>query len=471
MQPDPPVNRLRKGLRAVRKRLRDGQIRRIMRDASVTTFSSLIAAALGIVRASLLTHYLGLEGYGLLGIAIATPAVVRGFLSPRTWEWVVVELSKARKAKDPGLGFGFVRVAYLLEGVMALLSVALVLILARPIADSFLHDPTLASLILLGVLIDATVFPQAVATAVIRVVGDFKWLAWFRIAVSVAGLSAIGAVILLDLGLEGVMWAFLAQSLAGTVWILPTAHFMLRRDMGRPDAVDVKGVFAEGRRHLKTLFFLSVTTTAKLISTRIEQPLIALLSSPATVGLYRVAFIIAEGLYQLVHPLYVVYHVEMNKVAADRDRTRLRKLVRDFSLFGLALGTAVGLGSTLFGPYVIGLLFGPEFHDAGPLLQLMGWTLLAIAGGWQHPLFIAEDKAGRVLAASLCISIARVVLLLSLVPAFLEWGAAIAYLASNLSFLLILPVLVRGTWVFDGWQVWRRIPEEQPVVQDESSSS
>lgn len=446
--------------RVVRHRLYDGQIRRIVRDAGITTTSSMIAAAIGIARASVVTHYLGLERYGLLGIAISAPAVVRGFLSPRTWEWVVIELAKALKARDAGLAFAFVRAAYLIEGAAALLSVAVVAAFGATIANYFLHDRSLGNLIMLGLLIDAAVFPQAVATAVIRVTGDFKWLAWFRIWSSAGGLPVLVAPILLDLGIEGCLWAFLAQAVLGTLWIYIVARSKLLQAIGRPASVDMGRVIAERARHLRTLFFLSLTSTTKLIGSRIEQPLIGLLSSPATVGLYRTALVVADGIYQLSQPLYVVYHVEMNKVAADRDRPRMRRLVRDFAIFGLAVGVVSAVGITVLGPFVVRTLFGAEFHQAGPLLQLMGWGMLLLVIGWQHPLFIAEEKTGRVLATNALGSAAQFLLLLLLVPSLQGWGAAIAYVGSRVAMLLVVPLLVRGTWVFDGWQPWRRVPEE-----------
>lgn len=96
-----------------------------------------------------------------------------------------------------------------------------------------------------------------------------------------------------------------------------------------------------------------------------------------------------------------------------------------------ALGWLVALGCTFLGPAILGLLYGPAYVGAAPLLAVQGWAcLFALSAGarWQFILLSAPT------ILNLGAALLHVAVLLGagwwLVPAQGAPGAATAWLAA-----------------------------------------
>jgi O-antigen/teichoic acid export membrane protein len=419
-------------LDALRGRFADQRIRRIIKDAGISTAASGVGAVLGIVRSIVLARYLGVTDFGRLAIIVAATVVTRQFLSVRTWEWVTVQLSRAHVARDGERAGSVMRAGWALGGLVNGLAALLILALASWIAGSFLEEGALANVLRLNALSLIVIAFDDASLAAMRVLGRFRWLAVYNVLAAAARVGLLVPVIVLDLGLGGVVAASVAIQALCSVILFVATHASLADHFGGPLGGRIGPVLVEWRAHARMLAVMSVTDTVKTFSNDGDALVIGWFAGAASAGPYRAAWTIVNGLQQLAVPLYMVFYPEMTKAAAAGDHESLRRLVRQTAVLGFAGGVLAALALTIAAPFLVPLLYGAEFADAARLLQIMSWALLILSVQWANPLFVSVGRPSWTLYMVLVQLVVKLGLLFALVPSWQHHGAAVAYMAYGL---------------------------------------
>lgn len=163
-----------------------------------------------------------------------------------------------------------------------------------------------------------------------------------------------------------------------------------------------------------------------IILLRVDQTLIAPLSSAVELGYYTVAVAIAEA------PLFLTSAARNVIFAADsakRDDDRLATAAR--LVTGLVLLAALGLAALL--PWALPALFGAEFADAIPVTLILLLAVLAGTPGSLAGSGLSSRGRPGLRSTSLVIACAvNVAVLVWLVPLWGAIGAALATLLGNL---------------------------------------
>lgn len=116
-----------------------------------------------------------------------------------------------------------------------------------------------------------------------------------------------------------------------------------------------------------------------------------------------------------------------------RDPAAFARTQQDALLLAMALAAPLFAGLHVAAEAIMRLL-GPDFAAAAPLLRLMAWVLLARAVTTaMSPLILIAGRQGRAMRLTLAALIAQCAALLLLVPRFGALGAAIGYLAIELT--------------------------------------
>lgn len=163
-----------------------------------------------------------------------------------------------------------------------------------------------------------------------------------------------------------------------------------------------------------------------MILLRLDQALIAPLSSATELGFYTVAVAIAEA------PLFLTAAARNVVFAADsseRDDARLATTARLVTL--IVLGAAVGLAALL--PWAVPTLFGPKFADATPVTLVLLLAMVAgTPGSFAGSGLSSRGRPGLRSTSLVIACVVNVAVLVWLVPVWGALGAAVATLVGNL---------------------------------------
>ncbi len=176
-----------------------------------------------------------------------------------------------------------------------------------------------------------------------------------------------------------------------------------------------------------------------IIYSRIDQIMIKNMLNTSSVGIYDAAVRIAEMWYFI--PTIIItalFPAIMNakKVSELLYFQRIKKLF----LLLLGISSAVGLIITLAAPFIIKILYGREFIQSVPILQIYVWSGVSISLFLlaQHFL-LAEERQGIIFISSLSAMIVNILLNIYLIP---RWGIKGAAWATFISYFFTVFALL-----------------------------
>lgn len=239
------------------------------------------------------------------------------------------------------------------------------------------------------------------------------------------GLGRVALIVPLFLAgaltVESAVWASALLPLAAMLALLPG----LRTRAGEPLSTDVP-LPASRRLVLGYSSRTAPGTMLSVLSTRIDQILLAPIAGVSALGLYAVAVSLAEIPLQGTNAVRDVIFA----TSSSRDEPLLvARAVRVVTLIALPV-SLVAAGLT---PFVLPLLFGADFEEAVPLAQIL---LLSLTPQVTGSLFIVGllgiGRPGLRSWVQLATNAVQLVLLLVLIHTHGELGAALAVLIARL---------------------------------------
>lgn len=192
---------------------------------------------------------------------------------------------------------------------------------------------------------------------------------------------------------------------------------------------------------------LSVT-----LSRELDKVLVVGLLSPAAMGLYVVAISLARMLEVFQAAVVSVLFSKASGLSSEMAVEITARAARVSATATLLAGA----GLALFGPWALGLVYGPEFVGAVTVFRIL--VLVVLLSGTAHVLsqaFMALNRPGMVAVLQGVALALSVPLLLVLVPLYGLTGAGLALLISTalrlalvlLSYPLVLKVRVPRPWL------------------------
>jgi PST family polysaccharide transporter len=161
---------------------------------------------------------------------------------------------------------------------------------------------------------------------------------------------------------------------------------------------------------------------------RVEQVLVMMFFGSESVGIYYAAVRMTE-LWQFI-PGFILaslYPLLVEKRQQDVNIYR-QKLQVIFDLL-TGFGLVVAAGVTVFGPYVLPLIFGAKFTPAIPILLIMAWMApITFSGAVRAQYFLIESLTIYHTASALIGIATNVTLAILLMPRYGIRGAAISAL-------------------------------------------
>jgi O-antigen/teichoic acid export membrane protein len=263
----------------------------------------------------------------------------------------------------------------------------------------------------------------------------------YALAIAARLLFVVGGVaVFVAAGLDG---AWIGLTLAAAEWALFLVLVVaLRTELRR---VDADTWTRWRRRHLR--FGSRGVAGAVLfeLNTRVDVFVLAFLTDMDSVGVYSMATIFVEGLFQLLIVLRWSYDPQIARLVVEQRHAELIGLVRSGRRLAYGGMLAVGALAVALYPWVVELLVGRAAYDpSAPVFALLAAGVILSAG--YVPFSGLLQQAGHPGAQSLlllAVVLTNLLGKLALVPAWGLLGAAAAFSFAQVAFVFYLRLLVR----------------------------
>lgn len=399
-----------------------------------------VSAGLGIAGQVVAARRLGAEQYGLLAIVLAAAGFAQSFLDITVEEAVIKfgfryivaeEWGKLRRLFARALRFK------ILGGVLA----AVVLLALAPTGNALFGHAGLFVPIALAGLIPLAQSPEGIATDALLLRNRYDIRAFFNIVNMGSRFAALAVGSRISVTAT-VAFVVLAQVVSTS--LLSVVAWNAYSRFPRVAAVPLGSDRAEIVRFMKQSTLASTMVT---LQGAIVPLLLGIVTSPAQVGLYRVALAPQTAFAAISSPIRLILLTEQTRHWEKGNIETVFAAVRRFSIGATALLAVLLPPLLVFMPDIVRLVYGRAYDGAvdGARLVLVA-SALTTAIGWSKSLPVSIGRPGlRVLTHGIQ---ALVVIPLTVVLG-LEWGAtgaAAALAISSAVFVGVWAILIVGLY-------------------------
>lgn len=419
--------------------------RRVARHTGWVLATGVLAAAMRVAQAIMVTRALGRDEFGILVLAVTWTLTVGQLLDSRIWEPVIKFVPQFRAQRRFDQATGVLQLCCIIEIVSALAAVVVVLLTAPLVATILLKDTASGpGLIRVASVMVVLLIPVNPVTAVLRLADRPAWIAGHQAIVGVVQTAATAVIWVTAPSLVG----FLAAQMLGLA-VGGAALFVAGAFACRQLGLEILrlGRLATLRGHVREILRFCVMTNltgcSRVLTGRADRLVLGLLATPGVVGVYDVARTIAAQLHDLAGSLQMAIFPEMSLLAAAGDHGRLKRLQRQVSI---VIGAVVvpGCVATMFAaPWILPWIFGQEFAGSAGLLQILVWQLLWLPVVWIPSYLLVIGRAGTLTALTWIDAALFMAMLAVLVPALGATGAAWAMTARSIIWIGLMVLTLR----------------------------
>ncbi len=379
-------------------------------------------------------RYLGTQHYGQLSIAQSYLILIAPVLKFGLDNVIIQRIVEAPDQRDHILGTAF---AIRIGASMLMLPALALFVLSVEPADSPIVG--LVVIVAIGAVLQSAEIiefyfrSQVEARAVVLV---------RNAALTVSSLGKIAAI-LLGADVQVFAWMYtLDLGIFGVGLLL--AYNTKERRLG---ALRFSRVLAWDL--MRTSWPLIVAGLGVAVYMRVDQLMLAYMiggeEGDAAVGVYAAAVRIAELWYFVPTVIIASVFPVILETRQQSHSLYLKRLQRLFNLMVL-ISYAFALGITLFGGWIVTLLYGPAYQESAALLSVLVWSGVWVSLGLARtPVLHAENRLSFGMWSTLAGAVVNVVMNALLIPPLGAMGCALATLvaqifAAHLSTIIYQPV-------------------------------
>ena len=415
----------------------DAMLQRVLRNSSYLFSSSAISAVLSVLQGIFVVWLLGDSGYGLLAIIMDFASNTNRLLSFRMSEVVVKYMGEALAHEDRARAGALVKGVGLLEAAMSVLAYLVLLALSAWGARALADDASVVFLFrFYGLFLLANLVYET-SVGVLQATNQFKQVAHANFYQSIVATVLIVLAFVLDLGIVGILTAYLIGKTLAGIMVAISAFRGLNNRLGP----EWTGAPLRSITDWKPIVRFAVSTnlngTVNLFARDNIRLYLAWFLSNAQVGYFKLASQLINLVMLPIEPFIWPTYAEITRTIAGRQWQATRNLLRQVSTLGGLWTLIAGGGLVALGWWIIPLLYGAEMAPAyaGVVILLIGYAFANILN-WNRPLLLALGHPAYPLVVAAVTGLIEVILIFLLVPGsnYLV-GAAIfaAYLAISVS--------------------------------------
>jgi O-antigen/teichoic acid export membrane protein len=391
---------------------------------------SALRLGIGLIVGVWLARYLGPEQFGLLNYALAFVSLFVAIATLGLKDIVVRDI-----VNDPSRTNEILGTSFLLRLIGGLISIALIFVSFNYIEND---DPLAKPVI---VILGFTLVFQASGVVKCWFESEVmsKYIVWMQNGVFLTGAAIKVYLILAQASLLAFVWVIFFEALAIAVGMF--AVYLWKA--GQLSAWHPRLACAKGL--LRDSWPLILSAIAVTIYMRIDQIMLGQMMGNEAVGIYTAAVRISEVWYFI--PVAIVASVFPSILNARKQSDLLynQRLQKLYDLMVL-LSLAVALPMTFLSDWVVVLLFGPAYTDAGLVLAIHIWAALFVfLGVASEKWLVAENRQALSFQRTLLGALVNIGLNIFLIPKFGIIGAAYATVISQAFAALFFDVAQKET--------------------------
>ena len=425
-------------LQKLRSNLRDDALlQRVVRNSGYLFSSNTISAALSVVQGIFVVGLLGSSGYGLLTIVMDFASNTNRLLSFRMSEVVVKFMGEALEQDDQPRAAAIVKGIGLIEAAMSVLAYVALLFLSTWGARALADNASVVSLFrFYGLFLLANLIYET-SVGVLQTTNQFKQVARANFYQSIALTIFIVAAFVLELGILGILTAYLIGKTVAGIMVAALAIRELNRRLGKGWIGAPIRLVRDWKSILRFAFSTNLNGTVNLFARDNIRLYLAWFLSNAQVGYFKLASSLINLVMLPIEPFIWPTYAEITKTIAARQWQATRNLLKQVSTIGAIWTLLAGGGLVALGWWIIPVLYGREMAPAYPgvVILLLGYAFANILN-WNRPLLLALGYPTYPLIVAGVLGAVEVILILLFVPGtnYLV-GAAVfsAYLAVSVS--------------------------------------
>jgi O-antigen/teichoic acid export membrane protein len=190
--------------------------------------------------------------------------------------------------------------------------------------------------------------------------------------------------------------------------------------------------------------FSNLGASLRVLSQQFIVLIVGMYAGPAAAGFFRLGHQLGQVLARISDGLSIAFYAEHNRMShLDGDSAVASMIARTVKM--MAISAAVLLAILLvFGKPLLISIFGAPFAPAYPFVILLGGAAAVQLGSSAlEPILLAKGNAGWALLANLIGSIALLIVLFALIPAYDAFGASVAVLIGAIVTTIALTIFYR----------------------------
>jgi len=407
---------------------KDDVFRRLFVNAGKLLSANAIAAVLGLVATVLTARALGPQQYGVFAVVLVYQLTVSRLVTFNAWQAIIKFGSEALHADDLPALRKLIKFGFTLDVTSAVVGTVLAVALSGPVISLLGWDRSIRSLLVLySVLILFS--PSGTPIGVLRLFDRFDLLSYIVVFSSIIRLAGVCWCFISKEGVWGFVLIYLIAGITGQFCQLIVSLWVLRgHGVGAFLGVPLCGVarrFPDLREYIWTAY---ADTSVRMFSREADELVIAGFTTPAALGVFKIAKQFARVLPRLVDPLYQSIFPELSRLWHNGEKERLVRFIKRTTFLVGVLGIAIWGFFVLCGGSLIRVTVGPEYASAYWVTVVYLFALvIALVSFSFTPLALSVGKPRTPLKSDLIATTLYFIVLVPLLGSIGIVGASIAY--------------------------------------------
>jgi len=386
-----------------------------------------VNAAVAFAETVLLARFLSLESFGALIVLTSAVDFVFGVLDFRTGQ-AVIKFAPEYATHGVGRVGGFLRMMLLIDLSIAAVGFGGIVLFGSAIAhvadlsDGFRH---LMIVLAVGGALKSLVRS---AGSYLRVSGAFGAASTLSMVAACARIVIVVAIVTTDSSLASIAYGLVVADGLFCLLMAGASFHTARRNGHNPLTASLRSIGVERRAIWSFLLSTNVESTIKTVSGKVDVLLLAVLTTPGAVAIYKVATRIAGTFLLFSDPLLMAIYPEMSRAEAEGRMGEMRRILKGFTRWLLVVAT---VGVALFavaGRWLLEWLAGAEYAAAhAAALVMTAGTALAMTYFWARPLLLVRGRSRALVGVISVAALVQFTLFTLLAPSMGALGGAIGY--------------------------------------------
>ncbi|MFH1308549.1 MAG: flippase [Patescibacteria group bacterium] len=399
----------------------------IIKGSFYNFISNAIAKLGGIVfTIFILARLLGPELFGIYNLAFSIISIILVFstfgIGDTATRFIAEALSKKSKIKARS----YFKYLIKIQGIVTILAVAVLLIIAKPIAFNFYDKPALFYPLIIAALYVFAISLYGIIQSLFYAIKDISKFPLLNIIEQVLqiGLALLAILFLSDnLKISGI---FFGLGISILIVLILSLIFVFKKDR---DLIIGPKTKIEKSSLLKYIVFMGATTLSLVVFGSVDTLMLGKFVDAAYMGYYRAALGLVLSISAILSVAFILLPI-FSQIDGERLKRGFVKVTKYVLIF--AIPFVIGLLIT--SKFVIGLLYGSEYLPAIVPLWSLSFLILVVSLLYLYkPVFQAKEKAKIIAIVTVIALVINIVLNFILITWLIQYGQVYAILGAGIA--------------------------------------